>query len=631
VKEQHLERRLAAILAMDVAGYSRLMGVDEVGTLQALKAHRKGLIDPTIASHHGRIVKTTGDGMLVEFASVVDAIACAVAIQRGMFTRNTDVPQERRIEFRAGINIGDVIVEGDDIYGDGVNVAARLETLSEPGGICISRTVRDHIRDKLPFEFADLGEHTVKNIARVVRVYGLTAAEISILPEVTTVPLAPARLRVTAWLGTASAALFVVAAIVGATWYFYPREDPSSGWPSIAVLPFVNQTSDKDQDYFSDGLTDDLLTDLARIPHLIVLSHNATAKYKGETPDIPQIGRELGVRYMVEGSVRRAGGQMRIDAKLIEAATDAQVWSEIYDRPTTEVFAAQDDITFAIANTLSVNMSRRDLERSRPKPPSNLSAYELFLRGREQANLYSPEGTTRAIELYQQAIAADPTYADAMGALAQIYADGFALHRGPLQGQPAIDLASAIAQRAFALDPTSVYATRALANIYLFTHRIDDAVAMLEQLLKSNPGNSSVLVRLGDVYTYAGQPERGIKLLSQVNQVDPRYSGIGHAFMGRGLLLLNRREEAIAELKTCILLAPGFRPCREVAAVAYAEMDRLDEARAEATEAHRLDPEFTLTSAPEVLPFKNPQDRQRFLDGLRKAGLPETNRTAGGT
>jgi adenylate cyclase len=512
-----------------------------------------------------------GDGLLVEFASVVDAVAATAAVQRGMVSRNADVPQERRIDFRAGINIGDVIVEGDDIYGDGVNVAARLQTLSEPGGICISRTVRDHIRDKLPFEFADLGEQTVKNIARAVRVYGLGAAEIAALPEITAASPPPAS-RPVATLTIALPALLVIAAIVAAAWYFYPREGSPSGWPSIAVLPFVNQTSDRDQDYFSDGLTDDLLTDLAHIPHLTVLSHNATAKYKGQTVDIPQIGRELGVRYMVEGSIRRIGDQMRIDAKLIETATDAQVWSEIYDRPTNEVFAAQDDITLAIANTLSANMSRRDLERAKPKPPSSLSAYELFLRGREQANLYSPEGTARAIALYQQAIAADPTYADAMGALAQIYADGFALHRGSLQGQAAIDLASAIAQRAFALDPTSVYAARALSGIYLFTHRVDDAVAILEQLLKSNPGNISVLVRLGDVYTYAGQPERGIGLLRQVNQLDPRYSGIGHAFIGRGLLLLNRREEAIAELKTCILLAPGFRPCHEIAAVAYAEM-----------------------------------------------------------
>jgi adenylate cyclase len=623
VKEQHLERRLAAILAMDVAGYSRLMGVDEVATLNALKAHRKGLIDPAIAAHHGRIVKTTGDGLLVEFASVVDAVACAVAIQRGMVARNMDAPRERRMDFRAGINIGDVIVDGDDIHGDGVNVAARLEGLAEPGGLCISRTVRNQVRDKLPFEFTDLGEQTVKNIARVVRVYGLGAADIAALPETPAPPPALARRPPVAWAGAIVATVVVVAAVGAAAWYFYPREAPSSGWPSVAVLPFVNQGGDRDQDYFSDGLTDDLLTNLACIPHLTVLSRNATARYKGQVPAIPQLGRELGVRYIVEGTVRRAGDQMRIDAKLIEAATDAQVWSEIYDRPTKEIFAAQDDITLAIAAKLGVNIPRWDLERARPKPPNSLSAYELFLRGREQILLGSPEGRARAIEFYRQALAADPNYADAMGVLAQVYVADFALHRGSLRGRAAIDLAEDTAKHAFALDSTSPYAARALSSIYMFTHRIEDAVAVLEPLLKSNCDNNALLQPLGDLYTYAGQPERGIALLRQAYGLDQRSRAQGHAFIGRGLLLLNRREEAIAELKTCARGAPTFRVCHEVAAVAYAEMGRLDDARAEAMEARRLDPEFTLATAPEVLPFKDPKDLQRFLDGLRKAGLPE--------
>jgi adenylate cyclase len=626
VKEQHLERRLAAILAMDVAGYSRLMGVDEVRTLRALQAHRKALIDPAITGHHGRIVKTTGDGMLVEFASVVDAVTCAAEIQRGMIARNADVPLERRIEFRAGINIGDVIVEGDDIYGDGVNVAARLETLSEPGGMCISRTVRDHIRDKLPFEFADLGERTVKNIARVVKVYGLGAADVAALPETAVAPSSsprpPPRRRVAMWVG-AAAAVLVVAAVGAAVWHFYPREVQSSGWPSIAVLPFDNLSGDKDQDYFSEGLTDDLLTDLARIAHLIVMSRSATAKYKGKAVDIPQIGRELGVRYIVEGSVQRVADQIRITAQLIEVATDAHIWAEHYDRPTKEIFAVQDEMTRAVAQALILNISHEDLERAKRKPPASLSAYEFFLRGREQSLVNTAEGTSRAIELYQQAIAADPTYADAIGALADTYSRGYALRWGPLRGQAAMDHAYGMAQRAFALDPTSVFAARALSFVYLFTHRTDDAVAVMEKSLKSNPSNDAVLLRLGDIYTYAGQPERGIGLLRQVYQLNPRYAGGGHAYIGRGLLLLNRHEEAIAELKTCSLVLPLFRVCHEVAAVAYAEMGRLDEARAEAMEAHRLDPEFTLASAPEVLPFKNPKDLQRFLDGLRKAGLPE--------
>jgi adenylate cyclase len=608
---------------MDVAGYARLTDEDEAGTHAALRGHLAELITPKIAAHAGRVVNYMGDGVLAEFASAVRAVECAVDLQRGMAERNASIAEGRRLRFRIGINVGDIIVEGKDIFGDGVIIAARLEGLSEPGGLCISRTVRDQVRGRLPIEFIDLGEQVVRHIPRPVRAFGLGSANIAALPEAAAAPPAPARRRVAAWPGMAFAAPLVVAALGAAAWYFYPREVPLSGWPSVAVLPLVNLSGDKDQDYFTDGLTDDLLTDLARIPHLVVMSRSATAKYKGQAPDIHQVGRQLGVRYMVEGSVRRAGDQIRITAQLIEVATDAHVWAEHYDRPTKEIFAVQDEMTRAIAQSLILNISHEDLERAKRKPPSSLSAYELFLRGREQNLLNTPEGTSRAIDLYQQAVAADPTYADAIGDLANTYSRGFALHWGRLRGQAAMDRAYDLAQRAFALDPTSVFAARAISFVYLFTHRTDDAVAVMEKLLNSNPSDDAVLIRLGDIYTYAGQPERGIGLLRQVYQLNPRYAGAGHAFIGRGLLLLNRHEEAIAELKTCSLVLPAYRVCHEVAAVAYAEMGRLDEARAEAMEAHRLDPDFTLASAPEVLPFKNPQDLQRFLDGLRKAGLPE--------
>jgi TolB-like protein/Tfp pilus assembly protein PilF len=491
-----------------------------------------------------------------------------------------------------------------------------LKVLSEPGGICISRAVRDQVRDKLPFEFADLGEQVVKNIARPVRIFGLGAADIAALPKTTSTPPPPTRRQVPVWLGTAVAAVSVVAVVVAAAWHFHQPEIPSGGWPSVTVLPFANLSGDKDQEYFSDGLTGDLLIDLGRMPHLVVMSGTTTGDNKG-------IGPELGPRYMVSGGVRRIGDQMRITARLIDVATNTDVWAKSYDRPSNEIFAVQDEMTRAIAQSVIANISHEDLERAERKPPASLSAYELFLRGREQIAASSPEGTARAIELFQQALVADPTYADAMAALAETYTRGFALHQGPIRGQAAVERAYETARRAYALDPTSVYAARALSFIYLFTHRIDDAVAVLEECVKTNPSNEAVLMRLGDTYTYAGQPKRGIELMRQVYQLNPRYNGVGHAFIGRGLLLLNQHAEAIAELKTCSLAAPGFRVCHEVAAVAYAEMGRLDEARAEVIEAHRLDPDFTLASAPEVLPFKNSQDLKRFLDGLRKAGLPE--------
>jgi adenylate cyclase len=276
---------------------------------------------PKIAEHIGRVVKTTGDGLLAEFASAVAAVQCAVDLQRGMAERNTSIPEEKRLSFRIGINVGDIIVEDKDIFGDGVIIAARLEGLSEPGGICISRAVRDQVRDKLPFEFADLGEQIVKNVARPVRIFGLGATDIAALPKSTVA--SPPRRRISAWLGTAVAAVFIAVAVVAAAWHFYQPEIPSGGWPSVAELPFANLSGDKDQDYFSDGLTEELLTDLERFPHLVVMSRTSTAKYKGQAPDIRQIGRELGVRYVVEGSVRRVADQIRISAQLIDAATDA--------------------------------------------------------------------------------------------------------------------------------------------------------------------------------------------------------------------------------------------------------------------------------------------------------------------
>lgn len=626
--EQHPDRRLAAILAMDVAGYSRLMGAHEVETLRTLKGHRRGLIDPAITAYRGRTVKTTGDGILIEFASVVDAVSCAVAIQRGMAGRNASVPAVNRIEFRAGINIGDIIVEGKDIYGDGVNVAARLEALAEPGGLCVSKTVRDQVRDKLLLRFDDRGEQQLKNIARPVRVFSLAAGTIANLPESVIAGRGTRRRRplpLTAAAGTLALGLMGMLL----AWHFAPADGARGAKeikverPTVAVLPFANISGDKDEDYFIDGLTEDLVTELARIPRLTVKSRNATATYKGKSIDIPLVGRDLGVRYMVEGSVRRSGEQMRVTAQLIEVDTNAHVWAEHYDRPATEIFAVQDEITRAIATRLVANITQEDLEQAKRKPPASLSVYELFLRGREQIILVTPEANLRAIGLLEQALTADPSYADVMGVLSQAYIQQFVLHWGPDSGRGALERARDTAERGLAIDPMSVYAARSLSLVYLFTHQFDDAIALLEGLLKFDPSQDAVLLRLGDVYTYSGQPQRGTELIRKAFDLNPRTSASGYAFLARGLLLLGRHEEALGEVRTCVVRAPAFRPCREIAAVAYAEMGRLEEAQVEMQEARRIDPTFTLASAPQVLPFKDPRDLRRFLDGLRKAGLPE--------
>ncbi|GLS22923.1 guanylyl cyclase [Labrys miyagiensis] len=621
IEVRHLQdRRLVAILAADIAGYSRLMGQDEAATIADLKAHQ-AVVLPMVGQYGGQIIDLAGDGILGEFPSAVRAVECAVAIQRTMADRNREASQDRRMLLRIGVHLGDIVHDDKRVYGDGVNVAARLEQLATPGGICVSKIVFKEVERKIEAGFESLGEQKLKNITEPVGIYRvlLDTAAVGTLRQETWRHAIRRR-----WRRAVAIAMVAALAVAGVgVWQFLRPQSAPSGFPSIAVLPFVNLSGDKDEDYFSDGLTEDLLTDLARLPRLVVLSRNATAGYKGQTVDVPRVGRDLGARYIVEGSVQRAGDQMRVTAQLIEASSNAHVWAQRYDRPTKDVFAVQDEITASIAGSLVVNISQEDLERAKRKPPTSLSAYELFLRGHEQLFAQQPESLSRAIELFDQAIAADPTYADAIGQLSQVYFLGFVLHRGPLVGQAAIDRATQLAQRAVTLDPTSLYAGTALAQIYLFSHRIDEAVAILQSLLAANPGSDVLQLRLGDTYTYAGQPERGVALLRQALLLNPRSATYPHAFIGRGLLLLNRLDEAATEIKLCIELASGFRPCHEVAAVIYAELGRLDEARVAAVEAHRLDPSFTLTSAPDVLPFKNPKDLQRFLDGLRKAGLPE--------
>src|ERR1700674_504465 len=358
---ERVERGLAAILAADVAGYSRLMGADEEGTLARLKALRRELADPKIKEHRGRIVKTTGDGLLIEFASVVDAVRCAVEVQREMAERNTDVPSDRRIEFRMGINLGDIMKDGLDIYGDGVNVAARLEALAEPGGICVSRVVRDQVRDKLAFSFEDMGEQQVKNIARAIRVHRILLGERPDLSEPTTaVPPKP------------------------------PLALPDK--PSIAVLPFQNMSGDPEQEYFADGMVEEIITALSRIKWLFVIARNSSFTYKGQAVDVKQVGHELGVRYVREGSVRKSGSRVRITAQLIDAETGNHVWADRFDRDLTDIFALQDKVTLSTVGAIEPSLRAAEIERVKRKRPENLDAYDLVLRALPHAFAAMPEG-----------------------------------------------------------------------------------------------------------------------------------------------------------------------------------------------------------------------------------------------
>ena len=366
-------RRLAAILAADVAGYSRLMGVDEEGTLAALKAIRRELSDPKVKEHRGRIVKTTGDGLLIEFASVVDAVRCAVEVQREMAERNADVPSDRRIELRMGINLGDIIKDGRDIYGDGVNIAARLEALAEPGGICVSRVVRDQVRDKLAFSFEDLGEQQVKNIARPVRVHRVVLSEISSPSEQA--------------MATPSQS---------------PLPLPEK--PSIAVLPFQNMSGDPEQEYFADGMVEEIITALSRIRWLFVIARNSSFTYKGRAVDVKQIGRELGARYVLEGGVRKAGNRVRITGQLIDAPTGVHLWADRFEGATDDMFDLQDQITASVIGAIVPKVERAEIERARTKPTGNLYAYDLYLRALLHQRAFTREGNDEALGLLRRAI-----------------------------------------------------------------------------------------------------------------------------------------------------------------------------------------------------------------------------------
>ncbi len=426
-----MERRLAAILAADVVGYSRLMGEDETGTLDALRAHREELIEPKIAEHEGRVVKLMGDGLLAEFPSAVEAVHCAVEIQHTMGERNAAVPAERRIVYRIGINIGDIIVEGDDIYGDGVNVAARLEGLAEPGGICVRRNVRNQVRDKLDIDFEELGEVAVKNIARPVRAFSvvLDAKAAALVTPVVQRADKPERPR---WIVAAVAVIVLLFAAGGAFWWQPWAPDvqlaslermafPLPDKPSIAVLPFTNMSDDPEQEYFADGITDDLITDLSKVSGLFVIARNSSFAYKGKTVTIRQVAEELGVRYVLEGSVRRAGDQVRINAQLIDAMTGGHLWAERYDRDQDDLFAMQDDVIEKIVSALAVRLTDTEQEQLTRIPTDNLEAYDYYLRA-EQEGFYNISSTgtfNRTLSFYKRAIELDPAFADAYAGYAR--------------------------------------------------------------------------------------------------------------------------------------------------------------------------------------------------------------------
>jgi adenylate cyclase len=624
VAEERTERRLAAILAADVVGYSRLMGEDEEGTLNALNAHYTELIEPRITEHNGRIVKTTGDGLLVEFASVVDAVQCAVSVQGYMAGRNSHTPENRKIDFRIGINLGDVIVQNDDVFGDGVNVAARLEGLADPGGICISRAARDQIRDKLDYGLEDLGEVEVKNIARPVRAFRVlrdgAAAK------------APIQSASNKRWSALAATLAVVLIAGGGLWWWQPwiervaptRPDriaiPLPDKPSIAILPFTNLSGDSKQDYFTDGFTEDLITNVAQSHELFVISGNSTFTYKRRAVKTRKVAEELGVRYIVEGSIRRIGDKFRINAQLIDATDGVLVWAKRYDRSMTKLFDTQDEISREIAGSLLVNISKADLTKSLRKRPIYLSAYDYVLQARAKNKVAGKTAMLVARELAKKAIAFDPDYAPAYVEL------GVTLNRAYInqwEGSESLRWAYSTARKAVELDPTSSVAQEFLGRVLLRFRQHDEAIATIEKSIALNPNRADNYANLADVLTFAGRAEEAIELMNKAIRLNPIYRGRWDMYLGRAYYFSKQYDQAISQLKTCAARAPKRRACYLYLIPSYAELDRQADAKRALAKLLELKPKFSISASVENhLPFV-PSAMQFYVEGLREAGVPE--------
>ena len=589
---ERVERRLAAILAADVAGYSRLMGRDEAGTLGRLRAHRRELIDPKIAEHKGRVVKTTGDGLLLEFPSVVEAVACAVAVQRKMAERNSGTPEEQRIVFRIGINLGDVIVEGDDIHGDGVNVAARLEAMAEPGGICVSGTVRDHIGDRLDLTFDDLGDQNLKNITRSVSVFRVRIARAEIAP-------------------TGSAARGTIT--------LTPPEKPS-----IAVLPFQNMTGDPEQEYFVDGMVEEITTAIARLPWLFVIARNSSFTYKGKAVDVKQVARELGVRYVLEGSVRKAGSRVRITGQLIDTSTGAHIWADRFDGALDDVFELQDRVASSVAGAIEPKLRQSEIERVSRKPPENFDAYDFYLRALAE-NKFTIEGIGEAVRLLQNAIEIDRFHAPAIAMLAWCRARQKAL--GHIQSAgPEVTEGLVLARRGIELgqnDPDALWmaglAIWSLGGETSFAEiAIDRAIALNPNL--ANAWNARAMVKA--VHGHFDFAIEAVEQATRLSPLDPNGYyfnwSIVHANFAAG-----RFNEAMAWVDRLLKERPNLVNMIRLKIALCGQLGLVGDAQPWIARLRELQPSM-VSAAPPMMPgMISPDYWIKILEGLRKAGLPE--------
>ena len=578
-------RRLAAVVSADVAGYSMLMGRDESGTLAGLKAHRRDLIDPKISEHNGRIVKTTGDGLLLEFTSVVDAVRCAVEVQRGMAERNAGVPLDQRIDFRLGINVGEIIIENEDIFGDGVNVAARLQELAEPGGVCVSGRVHEDAHGKLDVTFEDTGEQELKNIARPVRVHRILLGERPGGSELAK--------------GT-------------------PTKPPLAlpDRPSIAVLPFQNMSGDPEQAYFADGMVEEIITALSRIRWLFVIARNSSFTYKGQTVDVKRVGRELGVRYLLEGSVRRAGERVRITAQLIEATTGAHLWADRFDGSLEDVFDLQNQVAVSVAGIIEPTLQAAETRRSTARPTNDLTAYDLYLRATSHLRSRQKEEIAVALDLLGTALKRDPRYGSALAYTARCHQD---LHVNGWTCDPessrreGVDLARQAL--GVAADDPGVLATAAQVLAY-FGEDIDVCIELVDRALALNPSFARGWQVGGWLRLWAGRLEPAISHFETSLRLSPSADRAG-PYLGIGMahFAARRFEAAQAMLLRALQEHPAWGPTHRFLASCYAHMGRLDEAR----EAIRRLRTITTVVVPSAAHWRNPEHRELFLSGLRLA------------
>jgi adenylate cyclase len=580
-----LERKLAAILAADVVGYSALMEADEAGTLAALLSLRRELIDPRIADHNGRLVKLMGDGALVEFASVVDAVECAVGIQQAMAARSSDIAEDRRIRFRIGVHLGDVIVEGGDIYGDGVNIAARLEVLAEPGDVCLSQQAYDQVETKLDLSYEDLGEQRVKNISRPIRVWR--------------------------WASDSE-----------------PRQAKQSDpltlpdKPSIAVLPFDNMSHDPDQEYFADGIAEDLITGLSRMRWFFVTARNSSFTYKGRRVDVTQISRELGVRYVLEGSVRKSGNRVRITVQLIDAASGNHLWAERYDRELKDIFAVQDEITETVVATIEPQLYAAESARAGRKPPETLDAWDLAMRAMPHLWRMTGADNERAQTLLEAAIERDPNYAPAYGPLGFSYI----WHAWMGWGQDPTRLipkAEESGRRAIALDDLDPWAHLVMACVYGYRRRHEDAVDEIRRALDLNPNFSIGHAWLGIVMAYAGKFQESNEAVDRAYRISPRdpFNAWLPALRSIVYFAVERNEEARELAYETIKLRPDMVGAWRVVTITSAHLGDLVEARRALAQTKRLQPSISLAWARDFGPWVRPADLDRYVEGFRLAGL----------